>query len=62
MENFLASWGPIIFLAVMWLVYMKRYGTQKSKTDTTIEKISSLLDETNKLLKDIHIEMKKRNQ
>lgn len=60
MENILTSWGPIIIMAIVWLIYMKRYGSQKAKSDAIVEKISSLLEETNKLLKDIHIEMKKR--
>ena len=61
MENFLISWGPVIFLAIVWLFYMKRYGLRyKSKHDESMEKIAQLLEETNKTLKDIHSEMKKR--
>jgi len=40
---------------------VKRYGSQyKRKYDESAEKIAGLLEETNKILKDIHTEMKKR--
>jgi type II secretory pathway component PulF len=61
MENFLTAWGPIILLIIVWIFFMSRYRLQKTKSDETIEKVVLLLEEMNKLLKDIHTEMKKRS-
>lgn len=61
MENLLISWGPIIFLVIIWIIFMNRFKLQKTRSDEAIGKIALLLEDTNKLLKDIHTEMKKRS-
>jgi hypothetical protein len=60
MENFLISWGPIIVLVIVWIIFMNRFKSQKTRSEDAIEKIALLLEDTNKLLKDIHTEIKKR--